>query len=168
MQNWFLKVKRYCRQSSLKIIKKYILKIVLQLNPGHTVPTLVNNGFAIWDSHAIVTYLIDKYAQNDELYPKDLQTRARCNQRLFFESSLFVRFRDCSYHIIYDGNAEVPKDKIEPIYAAFKILESFLVSNLFLVGNSPTVADISVASTASAAMIFAPLTGDTDPSILAW
>lgn len=113
-------------------------------------------------------YLIDKYAKTDQLYPKDLQTRARCNQRLFFDSNLFVRFRDCSYHIIFDGNAEVPQDKIQPLYAAFDTLESFVSCDLFLVGNSFTLADVAVASTATAAMVFVPLSSDKYPNILAW
>ena len=45
-------------------------------------------------SHAIVTYLVDKYANNDSLYPKDLKTRATVNQRLFFNNVIFLRVRD--------------------------------------------------------------------------
>lgn len=141
---------------------------LLQINPEHTVPTLVDNGFAIWDSHAIATYLVDKYAQSDQLYPKDLQTRARCNQRLFFESSLFVRLRDCSIHVIYRGGTEIPQDKMEPVYAAYEVLESFLAADLFLVGNSVTVPDISLACTVTALSIYAPPTADKHPKILAW
>jgi glutathione S-transferase len=62
----------------------------LKLNPQHTVPTLVDDdGFAIWDSHAIMTYLVSKYAKNDSLYPKDLKKRAIVDQRLHFESGVF-------------------------------------------------------------------------------
>ena len=46
-----------------------------------------DDGFAIWDSHAIMAYLVSKYAKNDSLYPQDLKKRAIINQRLFFESS---------------------------------------------------------------------------------
>jgi glutathione S-transferase len=65
----------------------------LQLNPQHTVPTLVDDdGFVVWDSHAIATYLVSKYAKDDSLYPKDLKKRAIVDQRLHFESGvLFAR-----------------------------------------------------------------------------
>lgn len=66
----------------------------LKINPQHTVPTLVDNGVSIWDSNAIIIYLVDKYGKDDSLYPKDLSVRARINQRLFFGAGAF----DKSYH----------------------------------------------------------------------
>lgn len=60
----------------------------LQLNPQHTVPTLKDGDFAIWDSHAISAYLVDKYGKDDSLYPKDLQKRAVVDQRLHFDSGV--------------------------------------------------------------------------------
>lgn len=56
-------------------------------------PTLVDDdGFAIWDSHAIITYLVAKYAKNDALYPQDLKKKAIVDQRLHFESgTVFAR-----------------------------------------------------------------------------
>lgn len=39
-------------------------------------------------------YLVDKYAKDDSLYPKDLTVRARINQRLFFGAGTF----DKAYH----------------------------------------------------------------------
>lgn len=60
----------------------------IKINPQHTVPTLDDNGKIFWDSHAINTYLIDKYGGNDLLYPKDLYKRALINQRLFYDCSV--------------------------------------------------------------------------------
>jgi len=58
----------------------------LKLNPQHTVPTLDDNGFVIWDSHAINIYLVAKYGKDDSLYPKDPEIQATINQRLHFDS----------------------------------------------------------------------------------
>lgn len=60
----------------------------IKINPQHTVPALDDNGKIFWDSHAINTYLIDKYGGNDLLYPKDLYKRAVINQRLFYDCSV--------------------------------------------------------------------------------
>lgn len=60
----------------------------LKINPQHTVPTLIDDGKTLWDSHAINTYLIGKYAKDDSLYPNDLYQRALINQRLFFDCSV--------------------------------------------------------------------------------
>jgi glutathione S-transferase len=66
----------------------------LKLNPQHTIPVLVDEGNGIWDSHAINVYLVEKYGQNDVLYPKDHLIRAKINAALHFESGvLFARTR---------------------------------------------------------------------------
>lgn len=121
----------------------------------------------IWDSHAIATYLVDKYAKNDQLYPKDLQTKTRCNQRLFFETSLFERLRDCTVHVVFRGSPELPQDKIEPFYATYEMLESFLMVDPFLVGII-SVADIIVACTITVSVVFVPLKSDKHQNIIAW
>lgn len=65
----------------------FYLTILLKFN---------NRGSSIIDySHAIITYLADKYAKDDTLYPKDAQKRARVIQRLFFDATvLYQRFAD--------------------------------------------------------------------------
>lgn len=60
----------------------------LKINPLHSVPTLVVEGKAICDSHAIITYLVGKYASDDSLYPKDLYHKALVDQRLLFNCSV--------------------------------------------------------------------------------
>lgn len=128
----------------------------------------MDNGCVIWDSHAICAYLIDKYGKDDSLYPRDLQLRARCTQRLFFEAaSLFVRLQDCTIHI-FKGNKEVPQHEIDSIYEAYEILEVFLASDPFLVGNNLTIADICTSVTVILLANFAPLQSDKHPKFLAW
>lgn len=140
-----------------------------QINPKKVVPTLIDDGFIVWDSHAICVYLVDKYGKNDALYPKELQLRAKCNQRPFFDAaSLFVRLRDCSYPIFFKRAKAVPQDKIDPIYSAYDILEAFLATDPFLVGKTLTLADISVSVTMLSLGIYAPLQADKHTKIIAW
>ena len=47
------------------------------LNPRHTVPTIVDDGFALWESMAIVEYLDERFASGPKLYPGDVKARAR-------------------------------------------------------------------------------------------
>ncbi|HEX5129580.1 MAG TPA: glutathione S-transferase family protein [Usitatibacter sp.] len=47
------------------------------INPRHTVPTVVDDGHAVWESVAILEYLDEKYASGAKLYPGDAKARAR-------------------------------------------------------------------------------------------
>ncbi|CAG0922622.1 unnamed protein product [Notodromas monacha] len=68
----------------------------LALNPTHTVPTLDDNGFVIWDSHAILQYLMNKYGKDSsDLYPQDPEKRAVIDNRLCFDlGTLNANIRD--------------------------------------------------------------------------
>jgi glutathione S-transferase len=51
-------------------------RTVLKVNPAGRVPALVDDGFAVWDSLAIVEYLHEKFPDR-QLWPRDLKARAR-------------------------------------------------------------------------------------------
>lgn len=143
--------------------------LYFQLNPEHTVPTLIDGDFVIWDSHAICTYLVDKYAKDDKLYPRDLQLRAKCNQRLFFDgASLFFRLREVNIPIYLKGATGAAKEQLELIRSTYDILEAFLATDPFLVGNDLTVADITAATSILALEIHLPVQLETHPNISAW
>ena len=54
------------------------------MNPVHEIPAIDLNGFYLAESCAIAQYLCDKYAPDNNLYPKDVQKRAQVNRMLFF------------------------------------------------------------------------------------
>ncbi|HUL10258.1 MAG TPA: glutathione S-transferase family protein [Candidatus Acidoferrum sp.] len=56
----------------------------LAVNPRGQVPTIVDNGFALWESHAIVEYLEEQYPQR-RLMPSDPKGRATV-RRLMHEA----------------------------------------------------------------------------------
>jgi len=53
-----------------------------RINPFQTLPAIVHQGYNLWESAAIVTYLSEVYSIDNELYPKDLKIRARINAYL--------------------------------------------------------------------------------------
>ncbi|MEM7218594.1 MAG: glutathione S-transferase family protein [Pseudomonadota bacterium] len=54
-----------------------------QVNPRGTIPAIDDDGFVLWESHAILVYLAEKHDWHD-LWPTDPQARARVNQYLHF------------------------------------------------------------------------------------
>ncbi|KAK7602938.1 hypothetical protein V9T40_006912 [Parthenolecanium corni] len=116
----------------------------LKLNPQHTIPTLVDDGFSIWESRAIITYLAEQYGKNDSLYPKDARKRALVVQRLFFDATtLYQRFADAYYPLMFAG-VPYTEDKIKKIDEAFEFLNTFLAGNEYVAGNQLTLADVSI------------------------
>jgi glutathione S-transferase len=59
------------------------------LNPRHTVPTIVDDGYSLWESMAILEYLDERFAPGAQLYPGDAKTRARV-RRLMREAEEYM------------------------------------------------------------------------------
>lgn len=46
------------------------------INPRHQVPTIVDDGFALWESMVILEYLDERFDSGPKLYPGDARARA--------------------------------------------------------------------------------------------
>ena len=65
----------------------------LALNPQHNIPCVKDGDFVGNESRAVAVYLASKYGKDDSLYPKDLDTRYKVDQRLFFDMGTFYQVR---------------------------------------------------------------------------
>ena len=85
------------------------------LNPRHTVPTIVDDGQAIWESLAILEYLDEKYSTGAKLYPGDAMARARV-RRLIREAEEHVGLEGIdpiTDEYFGKGGAEPDREKVD-------------------------------------------------------
>lgn len=143
-----LKVPLNLKQLNLQQ-KEHLLPEFIKVNPQHTVPTLVDNNFPLWESRPICIYLVEKYAKDDSLYPKDPKKRAVVNQRLYFDmGTLTKRLYDFFYPQLM-LNEKPDAEKFKQLEEAVELLDVFLESGNFLAGDKMTIADFAVAVTVS-------------------
>ncbi|RZC34059.1 glutathione S-transferase 1 [Asbolus verrucosus] len=142
----------------------------LKINPQHTVPTLVEeNGFTVWDSHAIMTFIVSKYGSDDTLYPKDLNKRAIVDQRLHFESGMvFPRVLRIVGPIVRSGKKTIDQEDIDSVNEVYKFLEAFLNGRPWMAGNNITVADYSLIGSISTLHVLVPIDAQNYPQVNAW
>ncbi|XP_017110732.2 glutathione S-transferase D7-like [Drosophila elegans] len=122
----------------------------VKINPQHTIPTLVDNGFAIWESRAIAVYLVEKYGKTDSpLYPKDPQKRAVINQRLYFDMAiLYDALTKYMYPLFRTGQLG-DQESLDKLNAALELLNTFLEGQDYVAGSKLSVADIVILATLS-------------------
>ncbi|XP_042148488.1 glutathione S-transferase 1-like [Ixodes scapularis] len=122
---------------------------LLKMNPPHAVPVLVDGSFTLFESHAIITYLVDKYASGSPLYPEDIETRAEVMSYLMFDVGTLSRRMINYFYPILVHKAEPTSDAETPMKDALQVLGYFLCHKRYLVGDQVTLADIAVAGTLS-------------------
>ncbi|XP_055679032.1 glutathione S-transferase 1-like [Lutzomyia longipalpis] len=120
-----------------------------RINYEHSIPTLVDNGFALWESRAILIYLADKYGKEDTLYPKNAQRKAIVNQRLYFDmGTLFQRLADCYLKPVIEKKPVDPQDSWK-MEEAVGFLNIALAGHKYAAGDTMTIADFALVATIS-------------------
>jgi len=124
----------------------------LEINPNASLPAMVDGGFVLWESNAILQYAADKYNKS-QAYPSDLNTRADINRWALWESSSW--FPSCYVYLVENCVKPLLGSKADPAILEAEeprfrklagILESRLSKSDWLCGKNPTIADVIVAA----------------------
>ncbi|XP_037030737.1 glutathione S-transferase D7 isoform X2 [Bradysia coprophila] len=119
------------------------------INPQHCIPTMDDTGLVLWESRAIMTYLVSEYATDDSLYPKDVKVRALVDQRIQFDlGTLYARMTDYYFPTMIMGAPldETKKARLDEALGWFDVM---LKGRTWCAANSLTVADITLLVTVS-------------------
>nr|AFJ75804.1 glutathione s-transferase D1 [Nilaparvata lugens] len=122
----------------------------IKINPQHTIPTLKDDDFVLWDSHAIASYLVTAYGKDDKLYPRNPQQKAIVDQRLYFDVGiLYRRVREIFFPVVRLGEKTVGEEKKKSMEEALGWMDQFLTGRPWLAGTEFTIADCWCAASIS-------------------
>jgi glutathione S-transferase len=114
-------------------------------NPNGLVPTIDDDGFVLWESHAIVRYLAAKHGSG--IWPEDRRMRAEADQWMDWHHTVFWP----AMRPLFLGLIRTPPERRDPAAIedaraktaeALAVVEARLALRPFLAGSAFTVGDI--------------------------
>ncbi len=147
------------------------------LNPNRLVPTLEDGDFVLTENSAILKYLAEK--TGSPAYPKDLQQRARVNERMDWTNTQLCS--DLVYGLVYPQIFDSHKRRSDEAQAAtlerakeraqtwLKVLDESILSpgNSYLCGDTLTIADFHAVSYVALAEVIGSDLADY-PNVKRW
>ena len=124
----------------------------VDMNANASLPAMMDDDFALWESNAILQYAADKHGKTS-FYPTDQRRRADVNRWMFWEGAHW--FPSCYVYLVENCVKPLLGGKPDPaiiekeapnFHKLAGILDDRLSHSDWLCGSAPTIADISVAS----------------------
>jgi glutathione S-transferase len=121
------------------------------MNPNGRVPVIEDDGFVLWESNAIVRYLLAKHAVDTAWYPADLQARATADKWMDWTTSSFAG----PFRTVFWGVLRTPAEQQDwsAIKAAIKECDALLAmadlalaTQPYLSGDGIGMGDIPLGS----------------------
>ena len=116
------------------------------MNPNGLVPTIDDDGFILWESHAIARYLARKHASG-KLWPSDERTAADADRWMDWYNTTFWQYlRPVFWTLVRTppekrNMAEVEENR-KKLASLYEIVEANLEKRDYMAGSSFTVGDI--------------------------
>ncbi|KAI0343624.1 glutathione S-transferase C-terminal-like protein [Trametopsis cervina] len=149
-------------------------------NPNGRIPTLIdhkNGDFVVWESDAIILYLVDNYDTEHKISATDPKEKYTQLQWLFFQASGQGPYFGQAVWFAKFHSEQLPsavERYVKETKRVLGVLESVLSKQEWLVGNKPTIADLSFIPWNDVALhMILQLGGDfvpaeSFPAVVAW
>jgi len=116
------------------------------LNPNAKVPVMDEDGFILWDSHAILRYLAGKYGP--AWYPAELRERAIVDQWMDWVTGEFqepLRKLFFALHVKPGSDPEgIPQHEADSANACSILDAQLQRTGAYITGTEPTIADCAL------------------------
>ena len=141
------------------------------LNPNGLVPTIDDEGFILWESHAIVRYLARKHGTGT-LLPQDARAAADADRWMeWYSTTVGVNVRPVFQTLVRTPPEKRDMALVEAhrklLAANWQIVEAQLAGRDYLAGASFTVADIPLG-VAAYRWFNLPLERPASPNVERW
>ena len=116
------------------------------MNPNGLVPTIDDDGFVLWESHAIVRYLARKHGTGT-LWPDEPRTAADADRWMeWYSTTLWLNVRPIFHTLVRTPpekrNMALVEEHRKLLAANWSIVDAQLARNDYLAGSSFTIGDI--------------------------
>lgn len=119
----------------------------LAMNPNGLVPTIIDDGFVLWESNAIVRYLATKHGDGSEIWPADPHLRASADRWMEWLSTsvaapMVLIFRNLVRETDETRNMDEVALGTKQATQLWGVLDAHLAENDFVTGANFTIGDI--------------------------
>jgi glutathione S-transferase len=116
------------------------------MNPNALVPTIDDDGFVLWESHAIVRYLSRKHGAGT-LWPEDARVNADADRWMdWYHTTVWPDMGPLFWNLIRTApekrNMALVEEKRGKLAKSFAIVDTQLAQRDYLAGASLTMGDI--------------------------
>jgi glutathione S-transferase len=116
------------------------------MNPNALVPTIDDDGFVLWESHAIVRYLSRKHGAGT-LWPEDARVNADADRWMdWYHATVWPDMGPLFWNLIRTApekrNMALVEEKRGKLAKSFAIVDTQLAQRDYLAGASLTMGDI--------------------------
>lgn len=118
----------------------------LAMNPNGRVPTISDDGFILWESHAIVRYLARIHGKGS-LWPTDDKVNADADRWMeWYSTTLWPTLQPLFWNLVRTPpekrNAKLIEDSRVKLIDYYKMVENALAGRPYLAGSAFTMGDI--------------------------
>ncbi|XP_053686875.1 uncharacterized protein LOC128736414 [Sabethes cyaneus] len=125
------------------------MDILAKVNSLQSMPTLVDDGIIVGESHNILIHLAEKFDTEGTLYPVDAGQRARVLECMFFDTNMYKCFVAYSMPVVI--KRQEPNDDLrEKLLVCIRAFDRYMESRSYVATDHFTVADLALSQTVAA------------------